>query len=401
MKNNKTRHLIRNIFLSALTLVAVFTGSALPAFAADGSADTSTTATDTPFNISKSYILDMPSGSNVTYFKSPAETFTFKSGAYPADGATDTGTDGEASLAAISQTSWNTVATDIQELSDPSLADVKTNVEQNTPAAILVGNTAFTEGAASAAGTSGSIAVTFSSAFKKPGIYFYDFHEAAGTTAGVEYNSNTYRIGVTVKNADGKCTPSAIQLYNKTSGSKTDNITNHYKAGELTFTKEVAGTMGDPNKNFTVTVKMKAPEGRTVKSTMYASGTDAVNETELGEFTWSPESKTLTKTYTVKDGTTITLKNIPAGTECLVEENDYSGDGYETIYKIGETTYTKVSDNLYQRVNNGSINVTITNTKNTIIDMGIFTSNLPYILILMAAVAGAVVFAVSRRKRHV
>ena len=133
---------------------------------------------------------------------------------------------------------------------------------------------------------------------------------------------------------------------------------------------------------------------------MYASGTDAVNETELGEFTWSPESKTLTKTYTVKDGTTITLKNIPAGTECLVEENDYSGDGYETTYKIGETTYTKVSDNLYQRVNNGSINVTITNTKNTITDTGIFTSNLPYILILMAAVAGAVVFAVSRRKRH-
>lgn len=401
MKNNKTRHLTRNIFLSALTLVAVFMGSALPAFAADGSADTSTTTTDAPFNISKSYILDMPSDGNATYFKSPAETFTFKSGAYPADGATDTGTVGEASLAAISQTSWNTVATDIQELSDPSLAEVKTNVEQNTPAAISVGNTAFTEGAASAAGTSGSIAVTFSSAFKKPGIYFYDFHEAAGTTAGVEYNSGTYRIRVTVTYADGKCTPSAIQLFNKTSGKKADSITNHYKAGELTFTKEVAGTIGDSDKSFTVTVKMKAPEGRTVSSTMYAVGTGTVDNSELGEITWPADSNMLTKTYTVKGGTTIKLENIPAGTKCLVQEKDYSGDGYETTYKIGDTEYSKVDDNLYQTVNNDSIKVTITNTKDSKIDTGIFTSNLPYILILMAAVAGAVVFAVSRRKRHV
>lgn len=398
MKNSKVRHLTRDILLSVLTMATVFTGSALPAFASDSSTDNAAGKT---FTISKSYILDMPADEDAGNFKSPAETFTFKSGDYPADGTTDTGTAGQASLAAISQTTWNTVTTGIQELSDTDLASVKSTVEENTPTAISVGTAAFTEGSASASGTAGSVTVTVPSGYTKPGIYYYDFHEAAGTTAGVEYNSQTYRIRVTVTSTDGTCTVSAIQLLDEVTGSKADNIANHYKAGELTFTKKVAGSIGDPDKSFTVTVKMIAPAGRTVNSTITASGTDAVDASELGTFTWDANSTTLTKTYTVKGGTTITLKNIPAGTKCLVEEADYTDDGYRTTYTIGDTTYSKVDDNLYQTVNTGAVSVTITNTKDAQLDTGIFTSNLPYFVILVVAVGGAVIFAVSHRRHHV
>ena len=44
--------------------------------------------------------------------------------------------------------------------------------------------------------------------------------------------------------------------------------------------------------------------------------------------------------------------------------------------------------------------VGITNTRDTTIDTGVFTTNMPYILILLAAVGGAVAFIVIARKRR-
>ena len=44
--------------------------------------------------------------------------------------------------------------------------------------------------------------------------------------------------------------------------------------------------------------------------------------------------------------------------------------------------------------------VGITNTRDTTIDTGVFTTNMPYFLILLAAVGGAVAFIVIARKRR-
>lgn len=397
MKNNKVRQLTRNILLGAITIATILTSSTFPTFADDTASNT----TGKGFSVQKVYSLTMPDGEKADDFQSPEETFTFKSGAYPQENATDSGTDGKASLAAISDTTWNNNTGEIQELDSMEERD-KTAILSVTPNDINVSPIKFDMGAASTSGTGENIQVVVPSDFTKPGIYYYDFHEATGTTAGVDYDQNTYRIRVTVTRGTDGNSPTDIKLVNKTTGKKADNIANSYKAGELTFTKEVAGAIGDPDRTFLVNVTLTAPEGRNVTSIIHATGKNVVNESELTDITFGPDEKSITKTFTVKGGTSITLKNVPNGTVCFVKEADYSKAGYTTAYTYGGVTYDHIDENINTQRMNGAANlsVTITNTKNATIDTGIFTSNLPYILILLAAAAGSIVYVVSRRRHH-
>ncbi len=398
MKNNKVRQLTRNILLGAITMAMMLTSSALPAFADD----TASSTTGTEFSLQKVYSLTMPDGEDVNSFNSPEETFSFKSGAYPEKDTVESGTEGKASLAAISDTKWNKKTGDVQELDSISETD-KTEILSNIPNVINVSSISFVAGAATASGAKQNIQVVVPSGFSNPGIYYYDFHEVTGTTAGVDYDRNTYRIRVTVTRGNNGYYPTDIKLINKTTKQKVDNIVNSYKAGKLTFTKEVAGTIGDPNKTFRVNVTLTAPDGQNITSIIHATGTNLVNQDEVEDITFASNQRSITKTYTVKGGTSITLKNIPNGTVCFVKEEDYSADGYTTSYTYGGVTYDHIDEKTNtQRMNGaGNLSVTITNTKDAVIDTGIFTTNLPYILILIAAAAGVIVYAVSRRRHHV
>ena len=100
----------------------------------------------------------------------------------------------------------------------------------------------------------------------------------------------------------------------------------------------------------------------------------------------------------MKDGTDIRLSNIPAGTKYLVQEQN--APGYETTYTIGEATSPIATDNLTQTLNPAqSATIVITNKRDQIVDTGVFTSNLPYFIILIAAAGGLVVFLASRKHR--
>ncbi|MCC6094561.1 MAG: hypothetical protein LIV24_06020 [Eubacterium sp.] len=392
MKGSNGFKRTRKILLSALAVATLLTGSALPAFA-----DDTTTKPAASFN--KSYTLTMPTGETATDYASPAETFTFTSGKTNATATTA----GKASLAALKGTSWNTSTTAMQNISD--LGTAVTN-SANIPQTVSVSSADFSKVAATVDGVSQTVNISLDGSYTEPGVYYYDFHETAGTTAGVTYDTNSYRIAVAITNKDGTMTVNSVNIINLDSANenKVKTINNNYAAGKLSFKKVVAGNMGDITKQFKVTVILKAPSGKTVNSTIGVSGTGTVVDGELGKIKptdWT--TGTVTKTYTVQNGTEITLKNIPDGVSCFVQEDKYSDAGYETEYTMpdGSTTKSLTQDDYQQMVGGKNLEITITNTRNSNIDTGIFTTNLPYILILVVAIAGAVAFVVASRKRRV
>lgn len=395
MRENK-RTKTRNILLSALAAVILAGTSVLPALAADDATTTNTTAG----SFTNTYTLTLPANEDAAKYTSPAETFTFSSG--NSDAALTT--PGKASLAALKGTSWNNPnINDVEDISKLG-SDVKDSTK--IPQTIDVASVYFKAGAATSDGAKEdvTIKITDNGTYTKPGIYYYDFHEVDGATAGVTYSETNYRAAVTVENINGKNAVTAIKLINKTTGYKVDSISNTYGAGKLSFTKKVDGNLGDTKKQFNVKVTLTAPTDKNVNSTIGVTGTGTTVESELSSIAptdW--KDGTVIKTFTVQDGTTISLTNIPAGVTWLVKEDNYSDAGYSTQYTMpdGSTATNDSLKNITNTMNAAQTSaVTITNTKNTTIDTGIFTSNAPYFLILGIAVIGGIAYFAANKKRH-
>ena len=182
-----------------------------------------------------------------------------------------------------------------------------------------------------------------------------------------------------------------------------------YNAGKLTFTKKVAGSLGAKDKEFKVNVMLWTPQSpeKTVSSVITVAGASSESENKsIHPGDWVKQTNTVepnvTRTFTVTDGTSITLTNIPAGVKWLVKEDNYSADGYTTTYTLDEKEYSAdtATPNAASTMMDQAYKVVITNTNDTTIDTGVFTTNMPYILILLAAVGGAVAFIVIARKRR-
>ena len=379
--------IIKKSLLGIMSAAAIATGSVNPAFAADTQIASFT----------KEYQANIPDGAVVSDYPSPIETFTFQdSGEVPVLNQAD--------LMYVKYTSFNAESKKLEKISD--LTNPPTS--SNTPMTLNLGTAAFDVGDA---GTKDKMSKTVSisipdgSAFTKPGNYYYYFTESARNTAGVVYSPTKYLILVPVVSGTNGVTVDTTNiriLKDLTEGDKVNSVVNSYNAGTFDFKKVVEGTLGDTTQTFQVSVTLTKPAGKTMSSTISVAnaGTDDVpNSNELSDIQpndW--KDNTITKTFTVKDGTDIRLSNIPAGTKYLVQEQ--SAPGYETTYTMGEATSPIATDNLTQTMNPGeSASIVITNHRDQIVDTGVFTSNLPYFIILIAAAGGLVIFLASRKHR--
>ena len=400
MRKNKLTK-TRNILLSALAAVTLAGTSVLPALAADDTTTTNTTAG----SFTNTYTLTLPANEDDAKYTSPAETFTFSSGTKDATSTTAN----TATLAAIKNTTFNPDINTVQELSSLDSRTRAAIKAAAVPTTVTLDTAAYpttVDGVTTGATTAGNavaVNVTTTGTYKNPGVYYYDFHEVSGTTAGITYSENNYRVALNVENDNGTFKISSVKLINKNSGNKVDSITNTYGAGKLSFTKKVSGNAGDTTtKTFTVTVTLTSD--KTVKSTIGVTGTNAPDANELKNIDPGENGWTGTKnlTYTVVDGTTITLTNIPAGVSWLVKEADYSKDGYDTTYSLATGGTASPSDltKTIPMVAGQDNAVTITNKRDTVIDTGIFTSNAPYFMILGIAVIGGIVYFAANKKRH-
>ena len=225
------------------------------------------------------------------------------------------------------------------------------------------------------------------------------------------------------------------------SGNKVNAIENRYYAGELVIKKEVTGNAGDKDQYFEVTVVFTKPAGTVVNSdipftavakndntytsTNYTivgqqSKTTAKNSIKWEGFGKDTNKKSATCTFYVKDNTTVTFSNIPYGINYTIQETKPENDTYKHIFTFeSEDTNTPqfdgqgltadagtkdLTDN-FEESAVGSITdnldtVTITNDKQSTIDVGVITSNAPYAAMLVLA-GLAVLLYVRRRKNMI
>lgn len=214
---------------------------------------------------------------------------------------------------------------------------------------------------------------------------------------------------------------------------KVDDIQNKYYAGQLNITKNVTGTAGDKNELFEVTVEFKNESGGsmnsdiTYKNFYNADGILTSDATSLG---WTDKvdensqhtEKTFTKKFYVKDGTSVTFDNIPYGVKYTITEKQPDDDKYthsfaytsedaagsfngaataadqvasEDSLKTGAEKWNAA--NATGSISDDSDTVTITNTKESTIDVGVITSNAPYVAMLILVAAALLIFVHHRK----
>lgn len=272
--------------------------------------------------------------------------------------------------------------------------------------------------------------------FPEVGDYYYKVTEVAGTTAGVHYDSSVYFMHVQIVRVDD--TPIRLVTLHtavKNEGDseytlqyKTDHILNKYSNGGLTISKTVAGNSGDQSKKFGVKVTFTTPTGLYVKNDINVSGVGviltgsataqadysksgaaAMTALEAGETGWTG-TKTVVM-YLSHDEEAV-FTNIPYDVTYTVQELDYSGDGYDVpTYKLDKDADTEELDAVEgttwaNKQAKGKISdledeVSITNNKDTSIDVGVILEDAPFVMLIAVSVAALGAFLVIRRKREI
>lgn len=420
MKRGKT---LWKTLVSASAVLALTAGSVTAALAEDSTSDTSTVTNDTgilPGDTSfyKEYKLVTAITTDIT---SPAETFSFTSG----------------TLTEITNSDYK-----YNDIKDAPIPDKVRTISIGTDSTGQ-NNVKFDAGAATDSGATAKISIRADiNNYTSPGVYFYDFHENAGGTAGVVYNSDTYRLMLPVvygtdnktlkfdtdnvhiikgtSDTSGKVTYPYVSNTTKYQ-NKTNSVTNEYRAGALRVEKFVTGNVGNKETTFKVTVTLTAPEGRTVKSdiTLRVTNAPSTNSVSFGGNVMRPETdgsyklsagnngwETTTKTVTfyVKDGSVYELKNIPAGVTYVVSEDT---GGYAPTFSDGNVSLsTTTSENGVATMTTAKTmdatlqEVKISNRKDTSIDTGVFLNNMPYIVLVAAAGIALVIFMKNQKHQE-
>ena len=157
-------------------------------------------------------------------------------------------------------------------------------------------------------------------------------------------------------------------------------------SANLTVTKTVTGKLGDTNKAFTFTIT-KA-DGTPVNITI---ANIEISEADRAKVEWLDNGK-----FTLKDGASITFKNLPSG-QYKVVEDDYKGEKYDTSYKVDSGTSTDGREATVT-IGTDAKQIDFTNHRTLEPDLGVLLDTLPYIVIL-AVVAGGVALLMLRKHR--
>lgn len=157
-------------------------------------------------------------------------------------------------------------------------------------------------------------------------------------------------------------------------------------SANLTVTKTVTGKLGDTNKAFTFQILDASGNPVTLTTGNYEfSNTNGalLNDGTDGKFT-------------LKDGASITFKNLPSGQYKVVEDN-YSGEKYETSYVVDSGTPVNGQEATVT-IGTDAKQIDFTNHRTLEPDLGVLLDTLPYIVIL-AVVAGGVALLMLRKHR--
>lgn len=155
-------------------------------------------------------------------------------------------------------------------------------------------------------------------------------------------------------------------------------------SANLTISKTVTGKLGDTNKAFTFTITKADGTAANITNTNIE-----ISEADRAKVEWKGNGQ-----FTLKDGASITFKNLPSG-EYKVIEVSYTH--YETSYVVDSKTPENGQE---ARVTIGTDAKTLAFTNHCTLfpDTGVLLDTLPYIVIL-AVVAGGVALLMLRKRR--
>ena len=155
-------------------------------------------------------------------------------------------------------------------------------------------------------------------------------------------------------------------------------------SANLTISKTVTGKLGDTNKAFTFTITRADGTAANITNTNIE-----ISEADRAKVEWKGNGQ-----FTLKDGASITFKNLPSG-EYKVIEDSYTH--YETSYVVDSKTPENGQE---ARVTIGTDAKTLAFTNHCTLfpDTGVLLDTLPYIVIL-AVVAGGVALLMLRKRR--
>ena len=219
--------------------------------------------------------------------------------------------------------------------------------------------------------------------WKKP-VYFYSIEEQIQNGAGFELNGATilydadteeviigrtrnWQHVATLQYSISEADDPEIALHNAYARAVT----------AVSVSKTVTGNMADREKSFafqvTVTLDGQAAPFR-INGTDY-SGTAA---------------------FSLRHGESVLLEDLPLGAECIVSEEDYSAERYQSACSVDQGDALPGRTAVIPSVDSAGHSIRFTNQKDVIPDTGIRLDTLPYLLIL-----GVALFSVLRllRKR--
>lgn len=185
---------------------------------------------------------------------------------------------------------------------------------------------------------------------------------------------------------DENCTREA-DFVNGTISTDTTFYAKYVPASaNLTISKTVTGKLGDTNKAFTFTITKADGTAANITDTNIE-----ISEADRAKVEWKGNGQ-----FTLKDGASITFKNLPSGQYKVVEDN-YSGEKYETSYVVDSGTPVNGQE-ASVTIGTDAKQINFTNHRTLEPDLGVLLDTLPYIVIL-AVVAGGVALLMLRKRR--
>lgn len=268
---------------------------------------------------------------------------------------------------------------------------VKNGVNANK---IHIANSVFTPSTTASTKYEAQNEVTFDAGtFTAPGIYYYTVTETIPEDTakydGITYDDSTLKMYVYVVNDESGYKVDGI-VVTKNGTDKGEGFDNKYKVdekndGKLVLTKEVTGTQGDKNADWTFKIKIAGPAGEkylTSKGTVIEANDQTATE------------------VTLKHDQTFTIYGLSAGDKVEIVEDEANSEGYTTKYATADKTqiYGNAVNYTDKVQVTGSAYVKVINDKDYTTPGGVIMTIAPYALMLVVAGAFAVVF-LTRRNR--
>lgn len=320
-----------------------------------------------------------------------------------------------------------TVKLEVEENGKAVLVKHSSYTTANAPAISVVETAGVTinEPTAPATTAEGTLHIQLPT-YDRVGTYVYKFHEVAGTTAGMTYDTaskwllvNVYnevnsdgefaadsalKVNAVVLNADPT---NALNAKNRDglSALKIDHIDNEYNAGTYTVKKLVKGNMSDRQKEFNFKVTFEKAENATIPGIKVGNDTLSLTWSKITNES-GEKKEAATYEFTLTHGAEKKFENIPYGVKVsVVELTDSKAALTETDGKLTNGEYEviyKDKSNAATEINKEKANVTATiiNDSQVNVNTGVILDNAPYIALLTIVAAGAVVMIMKKRRNY-